>query len=90
MLGLVMAFISQAKISSTALSPMPKMLMVWETIFSSDSWRRYGIALFSSMMRHSFGGPGSMTTTLPSFSKAQPGAVPAVLWNTVQPSGSSA
>ena len=31
-----------------------------------------------------------MTTTLPSFSKAQPGAVPAVLWNTVQPSGSSA
>ena len=31
-----------------------------------------------------------MMTVMPSFSKAQPGAVPQSLWNTVQPRGRSA
>ena len=42
------------------------------------------------MVSHSWGGPGSISTWTPSASKAQPGAVPTGLSNTVQPSGSSA
>ena len=85
-----MAFISSAKMSSTALSPMPKIRSEWETICSSDSRRRNGMAETSNMVWHSLGGPGTITTTFPSFSNPQPGAVPQVLWKTVQPSGSSA
>ena len=40
MVGLRMAFISSAKRSSTALSPMPKMRTEWETICSSESFFR--------------------------------------------------
>ena len=46
MLGLVMAFISPGKdIVHRALADAEDVDGV-ETIFSSDSWRRYGIALF--------------------------------------------
>ena len=90
MLGLLMAFISAANMSSTPLSPMPKMRMEWETICSSESFFRYGTAYLRNIGMHSLGGPGIITTTLPSFSKAQPGAVPHSLWKTVLPSGSIA
>ena len=90
MVGFVMRFISSAKISSTELSPRPKMRTECDTISSSESLRRYGSALSRNMALHSLGGPGIITTILPSFSKPQPGAVPQLLWNTVQPSGSIA
>ena len=48
------------------------------------------MAQFSNIGSHSFGGPGSMTTILPSASKPQPGAVPHSLWKMVQPSGTRA
>ena len=74
-----MTFISSRKTSSTSLSPMPKMRTEWETICSSDSFLRYGTAQALNMGTHSLGGPGIMMTILPSFSKAQPGAVPQLL-----------
>ena len=40
MLGFAMAFISSRNISSTALSPMPKMRSAWLTISPSEKRRR--------------------------------------------------
>ena len=76
--------------SSTLLSPIPKILISWLTITPSVSFSRYRAARFSNMYRHSKGGPGSMSTWTPFSSKAQPGAVPTGLSNTVQFTGSRA
>ena len=42
----------------------------------AESFFRYGMPYSRNMGTHSLGGPGSMSTILPSASKAQPGAVP--------------
>ena len=69
---------------------MPKVMISWETMTSLERARRYGSTHRRSMVSHSWGGPGSISTWTPSAAKAQPGAVPTGLSNTVQPSGSSA
>ena len=60
-----------------AIGEMNKLLLS----ISDPMAQAWNIAL------HSRGGPGSIITLTPPETKAQPGAVPHSLWNTVQPEG---
>ena len=65
---------------SMLLSPMPKVMMLWLTMCSSERERRKSTPPWAIMAFISLGGPGRMSTWVPSGAvKPQPGAVPQVL-----------
>ena len=86
-MGFVSSFIRSRRRLSTADSPRPNTRRVRERITPSLRRASQGTARSRNMGRHSLGGPGSMTTQVPSASKAQPGAVPQALSRIWQSSG---
>ena len=79
-MGLVRAFILSRSMSSMRLSPMPKVMMLRLTMCSSERVRRKSTPPCTIMAFISLGGPGRISTCVPSGAvKPQPGAVPQVL-----------
>ncbi len=89
-MGFFCASIKSSIFVSAALSPMPQNLTILEQITSGCRLRSQGYTCSSNMGISSFGGPGRRIMQVFSSSIMMPGAVPLLLYSTLQPSGTNA